>query len=309
MSPTVGLGLALALACALVMLAGFLLKERGARSSPPVALRRPVGSTLALFRNPWWTAGFFVAGGGWVFHVAALALAPISLVQVTIAAGLVLLTPMADRVFHHDVRRREWVGVCLTTSGLVLVAATLGTGAEHAHGEYAERALWLYVGALAAAGLVAALLATGRGLWAGPLLGLSCGLLWGGSDVTIKAASALLGDRGLGVVATPQAAAIAALSVVGFVVGARSLQLGPAVAVIAITTAATNIVTIASGAIVFREPLPTHPLAFAARIAGLLLVVGGAVMTPAPRAHDGADDDGDESAPARDATPRSAGTV
>ncbi len=289
MSPTVGLGLAFALACAIVMLAGFLLKERGARSSPPVVLRSPVRSTLALFRNPWWTAGFLVAGAGWVFHVAALALAPISLVQVTIAAGLVLLTPLADRVFDHDVARREWIGVALTAVGLVLVAVTLGAGAEHAHAEYSGRTLALYVGVLAAVGVVAALVAMGRGLWAGPLLGLSCGLLWGGSDVTIKAASALLGDRGVGVVATPQVAAIAALSAVGFVVGARSLQLGPAVAVIAITTAATNIVTIASGAIVFGETMPSHPVALAGRVLGLVLVVAGAVMTPGPGAHD-ADD-------------------
>ena len=34
---------------------GFLYKHRGAVESPPVEMRRPVRTSLALFRSPWYT--------------------------------------------------------------------------------------------------------------------------------------------------------------------------------------------------------------------------------------------------------------
>src|ERR671921_1978262 len=99
MSFSVQIGLLLALLTAFTSIVGFLMKHRGAVESPPVDPRRPVSSSLALFRAPAYTIGIIVATGSWGLHVAALALAPISLVQTVIAGGLALLTVVADRVF------------------------------------------------------------------------------------------------------------------------------------------------------------------------------------------------------------------
>src|ERR687894_2846070 len=107
MSFGVQLGLLLALATAFTSIVGFLYKHRGAVESPPVEARRPVRSSLALFRSRWYTLGILIATASWGFHVAALALAPISLVQSVIAGGLVLLTVIADRLFGFTVTRRE----------------------------------------------------------------------------------------------------------------------------------------------------------------------------------------------------------
>ena len=93
-------------------------------------------SSLALFRSRWYTLGILVATGSWGFHVAALALAPISLVQSVIAGGLVLLTVVADRLFGFAVTRREWIGVALTAAGLAFLAATLDGTADSAHSDY-----------------------------------------------------------------------------------------------------------------------------------------------------------------------------
>ena len=100
---TVQLGLLLAFVTALMSVLGFLLKHRGAVAAPAVEWRRPVGSTIALFRSPVYALGCVVATTSWGFHVGALALAPISLVQSVIAGGLVLVTVLADRFFGHDV--------------------------------------------------------------------------------------------------------------------------------------------------------------------------------------------------------------
>ncbi|HYH58282.1 MAG TPA: hypothetical protein VD790_03560 [Thermoleophilaceae bacterium] len=279
MSVGVQLGLLLALATAFASVVGFLYKHRGAVESPAVEARRPVRTSLALFRSRWYTLGILVATASWGFHVAALA--PISLVQSVIAGGLVMLTVVADRLFGLEVTRREWIGVGLTAAGLAFLAATLDGGADSAHSAYDTATLTLYAGIAAALGVGAAFVGRG-GYRHGIPLAISAGLLWGASDVSIKALSDHLGDDGVAVLLHPLALTIATLSLIGLAVSARSLQVGKAVPVIAVTSAAANITTIASGPIVFGEPLPDDPAALTLRIAAFVLVIAAAALTPAP---------------------------
>jgi len=279
---SVQVGLLLALATAFVSILGFLFKHRGAAEAPPVQWRHPIRSTLSLFSSKWWTIGIIVATSSWVLHVGALALAPISLVQAVIAGGLVLLTVIAERLFGLTVTRREWIGVAFTAVGLAVLAATLGETAGASHNDYTGSTLLLYVGGLSLLSLPLMLLAGRSGpTLGGPLLAAAAGLQWGASDVTIKAASGDLGD-GLAVLFTPLTLTILVLSLVGLVVSARSLQIGDAVPVIAVTSAAANLSTIASGLVVFREPLPEGSGAVALRLAALALVVVAATLTPGP---------------------------
>jgi hypothetical protein len=281
MSVSVQVGLLLAVATALTSIVGFLYKHRGSVEAPPVEFTRPISSSVALFRSPWYTFGILIAMGSWGLHVGALALAPISLVQSTIAGCLVLLTVVADRAFGHDVTRREWIGVALTAVGLAFLAATLGGTGDEAHSDYAAGTLAGYVGLVTVAGLVLVPFAGehGRG---GALLAASAGLLWGGSDVSIKALSGSLDERGAGVLVHPLALVILALSLLGLLVSARSLQVGRPVAVIAVTSATANVVTIASGPIVFGEPMPEDPAGVALRILAFTLVIAAAALTPPP---------------------------
>ncbi len=281
MSLSVQLGLLLALATAFTSILGFLYKHRGAVESPPVEARRPVRSSLALFRSRWYVLGIVIATGSWGFHVAALALAPISLVQSVIAGGLVLLTVVADRLFGFTVTRREWVGVALTAAGLAFLAATLDGAGDSAHSDYAPATLVIYVGVAAAVGLGAAAMA-GRTAGAGSLLAVGAGLSWGASDVSIKALSGRLDDGAAAVLLHPLALVILVMSLVGLAISARSLQVGKAVPVIAVTSAAANVCTIAAGPVVFEEPLPDDPLALALRLTAFCLVVVAASLTPAP---------------------------
>jgi hypothetical protein len=185
---------------------------------------------------------------------------------------------LADRVFAHEVTRREWIGVALTAAGLAFLAATLeGTG-DSAHADYSGGDLLAYVGFATLAGLALVALRGAGGL----ALAVSAGLLWAGSDVTIKALSGKTGELGAGVLVHPFALVIVVLSLVGLLVSARSLQIGPVVPVIALTSTTANALTIAAGPIVFGEPLPDEPVALALRLAAFALVVGAAALTPPP---------------------------
>src|ERR671935_815137 len=136
----VQLGTLLALSCALVTNLALLCKHRGAVAAPDVELRQPLRSAAALFRSRWWTIGFAVAIGAWALHVAALAVAPLSLVETTISGGLVLLAWIAERWFGVRVGVREWVGLGLCAVGLALLAVTSVGGAD-AHSRYSMEAV------------------------------------------------------------------------------------------------------------------------------------------------------------------------
>jgi multidrug transporter EmrE-like cation transporter len=282
MSSSVQLGLLLALATAFVSILGFLYKQRGAAAIETIVWRRPLRAVSVLFTNRWFVLGIVVAMASWGLHVAALSLAPISLVQSVIAGGLVLLTVMAERLFGIDVTRREWIGVALCAAGLAFLAATVGDTAHDKHSHYTGSTLAVYDVLLVAASLALMSIAHRSGDATGLALAVAAGLQWGASDVTIKALSDHLGADGAGVLLNPLALVILILSLVGMVVSARSLQIGAAVAVIAATSAAANLTTIASGLVVFGEPLPDGALAVAARLGAFGLVVLAAFLTPAP---------------------------
>lgn len=287
MSLSVQLGLLLAVATAFASIVGFLYKHRGAMESPAIEWRRPVKTSLSLFSSRWYVLGILIATGSWGLHVAALSLAPISLVQSVIAGGLVLLTVVADRLFGFTVTRREWIGVALTATGLAFLAATLEGVGDSAHNDWEAARLVVYVCALSGVGLAAAVM-SGDDERGGLSLAVSAGLLWGASDVSIKALSVHV-DEGIGVLVHPLALVILTLSLVGLTVSARSLQIGKAVPVIAITGAAANVVTIAAGPAIFGEPLPDEPLALALRLLAFLLVITASALTPGPvRAAQGA---------------------
>jgi drug/metabolite transporter (DMT)-like permease len=277
---SVQLGVLMALVTACMSIVGFLLKFRGAVAAPDVEWRHPLRSTIDLFRSPIYLIGCVVATTSWGFHVAALALAPISLVQSVIAGGLVLLTVFASRLFGVSVSRREWIGVAVTAAGLAFLAATLDGSADSAHADYGDATLAIYVGAATVVGLALVPMARLRP-HDGIALAISAGLLWGGSDIAIKALSDHTSD-GIAVLWNPLALVILLLSLVGLLISARSLQLGPVVPVIAITSATANVLTIAAGPIVFGEPFPNETFAVVLRVVAFVLVIGAAALTPPP---------------------------
>ncbi|MGH2925422.1 MAG: hypothetical protein ACRDK1_05545 [Solirubrobacterales bacterium] len=281
MSLSVQVGLLLALATAFSSILGFLYKHRGAVASPSVELGSPVRSSLALLRSRWYVLGLVVATASWGLHVGALSLAPISLVQSVIAGGLVLLTVTADRLFGQRVTRREWIGVALAALGLAFLAATLGDAGRDAHSDYDPGRLAAWIGGLSALALAVAA-RSGRDARASSLLAISAGLFWAASDTAIKALSHHLGDSVVSILISPLAAFIALASFAGLVVSARSLQMGRAVPVIAVTSVAANVFTIAAGPIVFGEPLSDTSLGVAVRLLAFGLVISAAALTPAP---------------------------
>jgi drug/metabolite transporter (DMT)-like permease len=277
------LGAMLALACALTTNVGFLYKHRGAKAAAEVDMRRPLWSARKLFSQKLFALGMLIAAVAWSFHVAALAVAPISIVQAVLAGGIVLLAIMAERMLGLRISGREWIGVALTTAGLVLLAVTLPV-VHGAHSSYSVPAMIAFEAALAGFGT---LLLLGPRFGAprqhcGVMLGAAAGILFGVSDIAIKALTGAVGAHGLSGLVSPWLLMTVIASIVAFFASAKSLQNGKPVPVIAVTSAAANVSGILGGIVVFRDPFSTHPLGIVCQTLAFLLVIFAAGMTPAP---------------------------
>ncbi len=280
---TIELGILLALLCALTTNLGFLLKHRGACAAPDVNLRHPVRSAADLFRSKWFAVGMLVAAGAWILHVGAMALAPLSLVQAVLAGGLVFLTVLADRFFGCQVGPRQWAGVALTAIGLAMIAVTLPAHVS-ADAGYSVAGMIAFETSLLAVG---AILVFSPSFGAhhphhGALLGVAAGILFGVSDVAIKALTGSVGSEGILGLVSPWMATCILASVLAFYASARGLQQGEAVPVITATSAAANVSTIGGGIVVFGDPMPGDVLGIVVQCVAFVLVILAAALTPAP---------------------------
>jgi hypothetical protein len=280
---TIQLGILLALACALATNLGFLFKHRGACAAPDVSMRHPLRSATGLFRSKWFTIGMLVAVGAWALHVGAMALAPLSLVQAVISGGLVFLTVLAERFFGYSVGSRQWLGVGLTALGLTLLAVTLPHSAGDSHSGYSVAGMIAFESALLVVGTILVISPRlGGHQHHGVLLGTAAGILFGVSDVAIKALTGSVGSEGVLGLASPWLLTCVLASVLAFYASARGLQKGEAVPVITLTSAAANVSAISGGILVFGDPMPHDPLGVVVQTFAFVLVIAAAAVTPAP---------------------------
>jgi drug/metabolite transporter (DMT)-like permease len=277
-------GIVLALGCAFVANLGFFFKYRGANSVPRVDMRHPLHSVRLLYSSKWFALGMLIATASWGLHVAALSLAPMSVIQVSLAAGVVFIAVMAERWFGFKVGRRQWLGLSLTAAGLVLLGLTL-PAMHGAHSQFSQAAMISFEAGLFGLG---GLLLMGPRMGGpvqhhGVMLAAAAGILFGVSDTAIKALTGITGAHGLtGLLLSPWLAVAVLASIVAFYASARALQDGDAVPVIAVTGTAANIAGIAGGIVVFRDPMAASTAGVVLQATAFVLVIVASALMPAP---------------------------
>ncbi len=281
---TLDLGILLALACAFVANLGFFYKYKGANAVPKVRVLHPLRSARELYSSKWFCLGMLIATASWGLHVAALALAPMSVIQVSLAAGVVFIAVMADRMFGFEVGRRQWIGLILTAAGLALLGLTLPV-MHGSHSQFSDPAMISFEAGLFGIG---GLLIMGPRMGGpvehhGVMLGAASGILFGVSDTAIKALTGITGAHGfVGLLLSPWLAVAVIASIVAFFASAKGLQDGEAVPVIAVTGTAANIAGIAGGIIVFGDPMAGSPTGVVLQCLAFVLVVVASALMPAP---------------------------
>jgi len=275
-------GIALALVAGLMTNLAALLKHRGCHRVAPVRIRQPLRSARTLAASPWFAAGWGLAAIAWLVHVAALSLAPISLVQAVLAGGAVTLAVMSQRIFGDPVERRQWLALLLGASGLVLLALTV----PHFHGSHSgfstagilgfEGGLVLLASGIAL-GHRAERLAARRGV----LLAVLAGILFAFAGIAIKGLTAV-GGVSIAVVA-PWVALTVVCGALAQYAAVAALQRGGAIETIGLMGLVANAAQIAGGVLVFDDPLSPTPLGIALQATAFAMVCLSAMLMPARR--------------------------
>jgi len=253
-------GLALAVGSAVAIGGGYVLQHSSASQLPPLTLRRPVHSLALLFRSGRWAVGFFAGIGGWVLYVAALRLAPLSLVQAASAGGIGVLALGGARL-----RPAERVGVGAALAGLVLLGLSVGAHPPTAHCGVAAVSIWVATSA-AAAGALAARRSSAAAL------GTAAGVLYAAGDVATKAAVA-------GGARLAFAPVLLACHGLAFVCLQLAFQRGSRLASAGMAVLWTNALPIVAGTILFSEALPAGVRGGLRVAAFALVLVGGVALS------------------------------
>jgi drug/metabolite transporter (DMT)-like permease len=229
---------------------------------------RGVGAGLltSLLKRPRWLAATGLAILGWPLQVAALAIAPLTVVQPALALGLVVLLILGARILHEPVRPRDYVAVAVLAVGLALIAIE---APDTSHVAAGAAVLATVLGAL---GLIAFVPWLVRRRLPGSMLVVAAGCAYAASGFTTE----LLAD-GLhaGVVAAIAgwAAASAAAAGAGQVDEMAALQHVGAARVAAGAFAIQTVVPVAGAPLLAQEHWD-HPVPI---IAGLVLVLASSL--------------------------------
>jgi drug/metabolite transporter (DMT)-like permease len=269
MSASTGAGLAVAAVAAACYETGYAFQALEARGADARhALRVSLLGQLA--RNGRWLAATALSLLGWPLQVLALSLAPLALVQPTLALGLLLLLVLGARVLGERVGRRELAAVALIVAGIAGLAAaapdrstvTGGTGMTIAVAVLAALAVAPYALRRRRAGLLA-VMATGAA-----------------DSVAALAAKLVAGDLadghwGVAIAVAALAAAAGALATLSEM---SALQRLPATRVAPIVLAFQIAVPVIVVAAVGGEDWGATPLGGAVLAGGLIAVIAGAVV-------------------------------
>jgi drug/metabolite transporter (DMT)-like permease len=264
------LGVAVALAAATSYSVGVSLQSLEAREVPTSeSLRLSLLRRLVTRRR--WVVGTLCVIAGWGLQAGALALAPLTVVQPTLAAGLFVLLIAGTRITDERVGRREVLAVVVIFVGGTGLAIASPKHVETGHA--APLAIGLTVAVFAAAALSPYLLRGRPPLW---LVVVSAGLGYACSGLLTKfVADAISEPELLKAVlwlgATACAAGLGLLSEMTALQERSAIRVFPGVLVIQI------VVAVLLAPLLAGETWSSDPLVLGGLGASLAVLAGGTV--------------------------------
>lgn len=232
-----------------------------------------------LLQNRRWLGATGIGLLGWPLEIAALLLAPLTVVQPCLASGLVLLLWLGATRLGEAPGRREAIAVAAIVVGLAGVA----WAAPARSTEYAGVGAIIAALALLAVPLAAPYVLRDRAAAIGllPVISAGCGYAWTGI------ASKLLTDElaaGALLIAFAWLATAAASEGLALLSEMSALQRRPATRVAPVMFAVQVLVPVALAPLIFGESWASTPLGGVALIAFMVIAVAGTVLLAGSRA-------------------------
>lgn len=272
----VALGIVAAVAASLLYNTSIALQALEAREVPADHALRP--SLLGkLLRNRRWLGATALGFLGWPLEIAALLLAPLTVVQPCLASGLILLLWLGATRLGEAPGRREVAAVAAIVLGVVGVALA---APERSTGHAGTGAIALAL-ALVAIPIALPYVLRHRGAGTIAVIGAGCGYAW------TAIASKLLTDElaaGAALVAAAWLATAAASEGLALLSEMSALQRRPATRVAPVMFAVQVLVPVLLAPLIFEESWGSTPLGGLALVAFMALAVAGTVLLAGSKA-------------------------
>jgi drug/metabolite transporter (DMT)-like permease len=274
---SVAVGFGLALFAGLCYDGGYALQATEARRSPAQAALRP--ALLGhLLRRPVWVGATLLSLVGWPLQVLALSHAPLTLVQPTLALGLLLLLYLGARILGEHVGPRE-IGAVIA---IIAAVATIAWAAPSEPGQVPRNAgLVVALSLLAATALLPYLAGASRSRRTA-LLVIGAGAADGLAAFVAKLI-AEDANAGRWFAVTAWTAATAAVVVAGVISESTALQRAAATRVAPVVLVMQIAIPVLLAPLIGGESWRGTPLGGVALVAALGVVLAGvAVLAASP---------------------------
>jgi drug/metabolite transporter (DMT)-like permease len=271
------LGIVAAIAASTLYSLGVALQAMDAKRTPHSEHLHPA-LALNLIRRARWLAGTGLSVLGWPLQVVALLLAPLVVVQPTLAVGLLVLLFFGQRMLGERAGRREHLAMCAIVLG---VAGTAVFAPERTSTHTSNLTVTLVLVALGALTLLPyAVNRVRRPAASLTMIGAGLGFAWSGvatklfSDDLAHGSLLLAAAWGL---STGGASAVAALSEMS------ALQMRPAIQVAPVVFVTQTVVPVLLAPLLLGENFSSTPLGGVPLTISLaVLVVGAAALARSP---------------------------
>lgn len=289
-------GVLLAAGSAVLYNTGFVLEKQALTLVRTIRAGRPWELVRGLVGSSRWLAGFTALLGGLALQIAALTMAPISLVQPIFATGLLLLLVLSHLTLGERHSRADVTAVMIVIAAVVCLGASLGRGGDTAgwHQNNAGLALVALPTLLVAAWCFRLAVRTpqpgggpDRGTGRAPtaLYGLAAGAAYGVASVATKAVAVLVQRDGLrhmlpAILGSPALYLLGVTSAAGLIAFQVGLQ-RPASILVPVSNVTSSAYAVIVGSALFGERLPASGWQAALRVIGLLGVLAGVVVLAA----------------------------
>jgi len=278
------LAISLAVAGTIFFNYGAYLMKVAVVKLPQVKLKLKWSVVKAFFSNRQWLMAMGVTLIGAAFYAVAIAMAPVSIVQPIVGAGVALLVYLGIKNLGEKPRRQDLVAIGMSILGVILIGISLMEGIPEKAPPYNAAVLWLFSGiVLFLAVIVPLLMRGGSGNRVAAGLGICVGLLYG---LTAIFARLLLVDwtnqwhtKGILVIfSSVFLIAWAAVTVPAVVVLQAALQRGMAIIVMPLVAGLSQIIPIAGGMLVLGEEFPTSKALTVVRIIAFCLILVATII-------------------------------
>jgi drug/metabolite transporter (DMT)-like permease len=252
---------------------GVALQAMDAKQTPRREYLR-LGLARNLIKRGRWLLGTGLSLLGWPLQLLALSLAPLVVVQPAMAAGLLVLLVIGERMLGERAGRREHLAVGAIVVGVIGAALC---APPHTDAQASDVVIAIVLSALGLASLLPYIMLRFSRRPPAMVTIVAAGLAYGWTGVATKLASDNLG-YGFIWVAVAWGLATAAVSAIAALSEMSALQSRPAIQVAPVVFVMQTAVPVALAPVLLGEHFTETPLGGVPLAVSLLVLLGGAVM-------------------------------